>query len=105
MIFHQNIVYFKKVCYNTKMRIPEVLLPAYKDNRYHEFCTACFKETLHSSEKDGISTFYCFSCKETSPRAVIFDPQIHSWLDTENEYWHESSGVFLFSELGRKLLL
>lgn len=65
------------------------------DGRVHMFCMLCMAEaiTRRAAPKQG-STYDCAACGHKASRAVIIDPEVAWWCDTEKEHWHETAGVF-----------
>ncbi|MCA9331414.1 NUDIX hydrolase [Candidatus Saccharibacteria bacterium] len=65
------------------------------DGQYHQYCEKCHAETI-SRVKDGERTQYaCSSCNGRYDRSIVVDPGLVWWVDEEQNYWHESAGVFI----------
>lgn len=70
------------------------------DGRVHTYCLYCGQESVSSSTVGGRLIYRCGSCKKTNSRALIIDPKVTWWLDADQEYWHEVSGIFVDSVRG-----
>ncbi|MEU8781129.1 NUDIX hydrolase [Streptomyces sp. NPDC048637] len=70
---------------------------------YGEYCLYCHAETVRWVVVDGRKRCTCGSCGREAERAIIVDPRISWWTDTEGEYWHESAGVFVRDRRARFL--
>lgn len=69
-----------------------------KDSKVHTYCVRCLAETVtHHPKARRQEVYRCQSCGHGDSRAVIIDPGVTWWLDSNNEYWHEVSGVFISS--------
>jgi len=72
------------------------------DNQMHRFCVVCSADGV-KQVKDGSQTKYrCGVCKTLNERAIYFDNH-KSWIDSQKELWHESSGVFVRNNQGKYL--
>jgi 8-oxo-dGTP pyrophosphatase MutT (NUDIX family) len=74
-----------------------------RDNTYGEYCLHCHAETVEWTVVDGRKRCVCGSCGSEAGRAVVVDPRIVWWTDSDGEYWHESAGVFVRNPRGRFL--
>lgn len=67
------------------------------DDKYHQYCLSCFSEQVERRYRQGKTFYFCMGCKKTNTRSLVIDPKVVWWLDSENQYWHESVGVFVFN--------
>ncbi|MFF3791766.1 NUDIX hydrolase [Streptomyces sp. NPDC001981] len=74
-----------------------------RDNTCGEYCLHCHAETVEWIVVDGRKRCTCSSCGREAERAVVVDPRICWWTDSDGEYWHESAGVFVRDPRGRFL--
>lgn len=75
------------------------------DDKYHQYCPACYSEKIHEITKQENTYYFCEICKKDYPRLIIIDPEISWWVDRQTkEYWHESIGIFLFNSKKEVLL-
>ncbi|MET7551039.1 NUDIX hydrolase [Streptomyces sp. NPDC005479] len=74
-----------------------------RDNTCGEYCLHCHAETVEWIVVDGRKRCTCSSCGREAERAVVVDPRIYWWTDSDGEYWHESVGVFVRDPRGRFL--
>lgn len=74
-----------------------------KDNTKHEYCLNCHDEAIETFTKNGQTFFKCLECKTVSDRRIVIDPKIKWWVDDNNEYCHEASGVFIRNSKGKFL--
>ncbi|MFF0401081.1 NUDIX hydrolase [Streptomyces sp. NPDC005248] len=74
-----------------------------RDNSSGEYCLYCHAETIEWIVVDGRKRCTCRSCGREAGRAVVVDPRICWWTDSDGEYWHESAGVFVRDPQGRFL--
>ncbi|MGY4918928.1 NUDIX hydrolase [Streptomyces sp. 900116325] len=74
-----------------------------RDNSSGEYCLYCHAETVEWIVVDGRKRCTCRSCGREAGRAVVVDPRICWWTDSDGEYWHESAGVFVRDPQGRFL--
>lgn len=66
---------------------------------YIEYCTVCHSPNTVTREKiHGNSYYKCSSCQATEAQAIIIDPKIKHWLDSDKEYCHASVGLCLFND-------
>ncbi|WP_406404679.1 NUDIX domain-containing protein [Streptomyces sp. NBC_00879] len=74
-----------------------------RDDTHGEYCLYCHAETVEWIVVDGRKRCTCGSCGREAERAVVVDPRISWWTDSDGEYWHESAGVFVRDPRGRFL--
>lgn len=74
-----------------------------RDNPQGEFCLYCHAEAVTWIVVDGRKRCTCASCGRAAERAIVVDPRIRWWTDTDGEYWHESAGVFVRDRRARFL--
>ncbi|NUK05991.1 NUDIX hydrolase [Streptomyces lunaelactis] len=74
-----------------------------RDDTCGEYCLYCHAETVEWIVADGRKRCTCGSCGREAERAVVVDPRICWWTDSDGEYWHESAGVFVRDPGGRFL--
>ncbi|MCW7985626.1 NUDIX hydrolase [Streptomyces platensis subsp. clarensis] len=74
-----------------------------RDNTFGEYCLYCHAETVTWIVVDGRKRCTCSSCGREAERAVVIDPRICWWTDSDGEYWHESAGVFVRDRRARFL--
>ncbi|MHB9857101.1 NUDIX hydrolase [Streptomyces sp. YIM S03343] len=74
-----------------------------RDSTYGEYCLHCHAETVEWTFVDGRKWCICGSCGSEAGRAIVVDPRIAWWTDSDGEYWHESAGVFVRDPRGRFL--
>jgi len=73
------------------------------DGRTHTYCLNCSAETVDAIKIGKKHHFRCRSCSDVNPRALIIDPAINWWKDSQQEYWHEVAGVFIANPKGEFL--
>lgn len=73
------------------------------DGRRHEYCIYCGEESIDRLEGDGTLSFSCRRCGKHSERSILVTPEMKWWVDADDEYWHESSGVLVKDGRGRFL--
>ena len=66
---------------------------------YTEYCMYCHSSnTLRAKRgKDGLQ-YECSNCNKTASRAIIIDPALKWSIDSDNEYVHDSVGIFIFND-------
>ena len=77
--------------------------PFANDGRRHEYCIFCGKESIERLEGDRTLSFLCRQCGRHSDRSILITPENNWWVDSDGEYWHESSGVLVRDALGKFL--
>lgn len=66
------------------------------DNKVHTYCVRCSAEKVtHRPGANPGRVYRCSACGHADSRAVIIDPVVSWWLDSSQEYWHETAGVFV----------
>lgn len=73
------------------------------DGRTHIYCFHCGYESPTDTTYEGRLTYECPACQKQHTRALIIDPDVRWWLDTEREYWHETACIFLRNSHGEYL--
>jgi len=68
---------------------------------YGEFCPDCCSDNI--KRRNG--SFFCANCKKSLKRLLIVDKKINSWVDRDNNYWHESVGLLIQNKKGEILLI
>lgn len=62
-----------------------------RDDTHGEYCLYCHAETVEWIVVAGRKRCTCASCGREAERAVVVDPRICWWTDSDGEYWHESA--------------
>lgn len=70
-----------------------------------QYCLKCFNETVERVYKDNLTFYKCNSCGSVLERSLVIDDKINWWVDSERNYFHESSGVVVINEKGQILCL
>ena len=77
--------------------------PGWARDRYGQYCLYCRQEGIRRVIDGGRAFHDCTACGRRSGRAIVIDPGIRWWVDSDGEYWHESAGVFIRRPDGRFL--
>jgi 8-oxo-dGTP pyrophosphatase MutT (NUDIX family) len=77
--------------------------PFSNDGNRHEYCISCGEESIDRLEGDRTLSFLCRECGMHSDRSILITPEMNWWIDSDDEYWHESSGVLVRDYQGRFL--
>jgi 8-oxo-dGTP pyrophosphatase MutT (NUDIX family) len=64
------------------------------DGKYHQYCINCRAETVERIYDNGKTFYFCNTCNQRNDRSVVIDPAVKWWV-ADDEYWHESEGVFI----------
>jgi 8-oxo-dGTP pyrophosphatase MutT (NUDIX family) len=76
------------------MRIPDNISP----NTEGQFCIECSANDMERVFQAGLTYYHCGSCGKTLERSLVIDNRIVWWVDeVTKEYWHESTGIFVFN--------
>lgn len=75
----------------------------WQDDRRHDYCLYCHAEPAEKISADGTDLFHCHACGRTAERRVVIDPGMTWWRGDDDEYWHESAGVFVRNGAGKFL--
>lgn len=78
--------------------------PAELPDKKTQYCWICHSSGAIRRDQDGIVSYFCDTCGASSPRVLIYDPQMIAWFDGKDRLVHESCGVFL-KRSDEKLLL
>lgn len=73
------------------------------DGNYHQYCMNCYAETVERVYDNNRTYYFCKSCKQRHERSIVIDPTVKWWLGEDDEYWHESEGVFIRNLEGKFL--
>lgn len=83
--------------------VPQNLVPS--DDRIHRICINCMYDGVQYVRDGEIFVYKCPKCNAVNPRAIVFDPMVKWWIDTDtNQYWHESVAVIVVNFYGQILL-
>jgi 8-oxo-dGTP pyrophosphatase MutT (NUDIX family) len=67
-------------------------------------CLHCLSARISEVDDAGRPAWRCTDCGTLSPRRLLFDPGVRSWVDSDGEYWHETAGVVVVDPQGDCLL-
>ena len=73
------------------------------DGDYHQYCAHCHAETVERVYEDGKTYYFCKTCQKRHERSIVIDPAVKWWVGDDDEYWHESIGVFVRNLAGKFL--
>lgn len=63
-----------------------------------QYCLQCQSPKVLRIFKDGKTYYFCDNCQTTHERSLVIDNAIHWWIDSKDNYWHESVGVLILNE-------
>jgi 8-oxo-dGTP pyrophosphatase MutT (NUDIX family) len=73
------------------------------DGEIHQYCFQCHEEAVERVRCAGRTFYDCGECGVRSDRSIVVDPSVRWWIGLDQEYWHESAGVFVRDPLDRFL--
>ncbi|WP_030933735.1 NUDIX hydrolase [Streptomyces sp. NRRL S-646] len=76
---------------------------ALRDGVVHHYCLHCHRDSVEWRTEGSRRRAVCRVCGNDSDRALVLDPAVRWWTDSEGEYWHETAGVFVRDARGRFL--
>ncbi|MEU6093645.1 NUDIX hydrolase [Streptomyces sp. NPDC047079] len=76
---------------------------ALRDGAVHHYCLRCRSASVEWRTAGTRRHAVCLACGHVGDRALVLDPAVRWWTDTEGEYWHETAGVFVRDARGRLL--
>lgn len=68
------------------------------DGKAHTYCPSCLREKLQPHRQAGKLFYRCTACAYVGPRALIVDPIVSWWVDDQQQYWHETGGIFVYNQ-------
>ncbi|MGW1256930.1 NUDIX hydrolase [Streptomyces sp. NPDC002513] len=76
---------------------------ALRDDAVRHYCLRCRGASVQWRTTGPRRHCVCRACGHVADRALVLDPALRWWTDAENEYWHETAGVFVRDVRGRLL--
>ncbi len=77
------------------------------DDKQHELCSVCHQGNVYRfQDAEGIVKFECPHCGAIKDRFLGIDNSPNGrvwWIDSDNEMWHESAGIFVRRPDGKYL--
>ena len=83
------------------MRLP---FPPPAPGERRTLCLHCLSAHIGEVDDAGRPAWRCADCGTLSPRRLLFDPGVRSWVDSDGEYWHETAGMLVVDPAGSCLL-
>jgi len=74
-----------------------------EDGQVHTYCVVCHGEHMEVRQIEGKTQYYCADCQKIYDRWIKIDPGLTWWVAEDDEYWHESSGIFVRNAEGKFL--
>lgn len=70
-----------------------------------QYCLRCYSTKINRIFRNSKTYYFCDDCQTMSERILVIDNMIKWWIDSDDNYWHESVGVIILNEKNKLLII